>query len=102
MLEIIAILVLFAAIIATTVGMIILKSWVLIVLWEWFIVPFGISSLTIAWALGIFLLVSFLTGNHPDLMKKERSDWVVLATTLEELFRMGIVLGIGWIAHNFM
>ena len=51
-------------------------GYVLSVLWDWFISPcFGINSITIPYALGISLVVSFLTYKD-DLLKEEyKEDW---------------------------
>lgn len=45
----------------------IVRGLVLMALWGWFIVPFGLPGLTLAWAIGISLIVGFLTADvKPD------------------------------------
>ena len=33
-------------------------------LWQWFMVPFGLPPVSLAWAIGIGMLISFLTRNE--------------------------------------
>ena len=53
------------AMIALLPALALLNGWVLLCLWEWFVIPaFGVSAITIWQAIGIDLLVSLLTHQH--------------------------------------
>ena len=45
------------------VPMMLLRGWVIMRLWAWFIVPFGIQGLTLPHAIGIGLILTFLTAH---------------------------------------
>lgn len=66
------ILLLLAVVIIVSISAII-NGWALLHLWQWFIVPLGVPSLTLSWAIGISLVVGLLT-NHNYPKKGEESD----------------------------
>jgi hypothetical protein len=80
--------------------MIILRGWVITKLWGWFIIPFGIQPLTLPHAIGIGLILTFLTAQ--TLGKS--------AETLEEKIRECVTpviwplfaLLLGYIVQSFM
>jgi len=76
----------------------VLNGFVLTVLWRWFVVEtFGLKSLTIPQALGIALVIGFLTSHYSGEDKRsilEKAIYVVLAP----LF----FLAIGFVYHLFM
>ena len=86
---------------AYSIGCFILSGYVLSILWSWFITStFGLSSLTIPLAMGIMLVVSYLTKqadfnneDHEDYMK--RKNYMILVKPLG-------VLAVGWIIKSFM
>jgi len=83
---------------ALAVGMSILNGFVFYKLWGWFIVPvFHTPELGIVTAMGIALLVSFLTSQtHHEYKDHERKNgWIVLVQPF-------IVLGIGYIIKCFL
>lgn len=80
-----------------------LSGWVLTILWGWFIVPtFGLPRLGIAPALGVSLVVGYLTRHWVDVKSPERTSaerWTrTFAITLSPL----LSLGMGWVVHLFM
>ncbi len=81
----------------------IINGWVLTKLWHWFAVPiFGLDDLTVVQAIGIALVVGFLTHQKKITNKKDgndETDWVVTTINLLSPF---IVLLIGYIVHLFM
>lgn len=50
-----------------------LHGWVLSVLWRWFITPFGVQPIGVAWCIGISLLVGMFRStsspDNPDIAK---------------------------------
>ena len=50
-----------------------LNRWILSLLWKWFMVTtFGLNPLTIAQAVGVSIIVGFLTRESGDYKKEER------------------------------
>ncbi|MBU4347936.1 hypothetical protein KJ671_00275 [Patescibacteria group bacterium] len=104
----------------------ILRGYVLSVLWGWFIVPvFHLPELTLAVAIGIAMIMSIITHQHSTKkyendIKKIKSTWsnehynkleakeakealssiITLITNL--YLNLLLVLFIGWIVHLFM
>ena len=80
------------------------KGYVLTVLWGWFFVPvFGLPPLALAPAIGLALVVSFLT--HPSVASKEPEGTFPerLAKAAAHAMAMpAFALGIGWVVRQFM
>lgn len=80
------------------------KGYVLMILWAWFVVPtFGLPALAIAPAIGLAMVVSFLTyqsdaSKEPECEFSERMAKAVARALLTPAF----VLGIGWVVRQFM
>ena len=74
-------------------------------LWGWFVVPtFGLPQLSLVPAIGVAMVVRFLTHQYIESPeKKEKKDsterWTGLVVTLFSPF---ITLLFGWIVHLFM
>lgn len=79
----------------------IINGWVLTYLWHWFAVPiFGFHELTIVQAIGIGLIIGFMT--HKAVISKKDSrdtDW---GGTIGNLLSPFFVLFFGYIVHLFM
>ena len=90
---------------ALMVGGYLWRGYVLSILWGWFAVPiFHLPRLSIASAIGISIVVGFLTYQTPeDVEKPDRTQvhvWtraVILVTLLP-----AISLGVGWVVHMFV
>lgn len=80
----------------------ILRGWVLTILWGWFAVPFGLPVLNIPTAIGVALIVSYLTHQTVDAQPKEESAGEKFATAVVMAF-VGpfLTLGFGLIVHKF-
>lgn len=79
------------------------RGYSLSVLWSWFMVPiFGLPALSIASAIGVALVVGFIT-HQPDTTKDDESfaDKTVKAVVFAVLYPP-LMLGIGWIVKQFM
>ncbi len=94
----------FAVIVITMVFTVIssiVNGFVLVCLWDWFIVPiFHLAPLTLVPAIGVVLVVSFLTHqyvpNDEDFYETVRNSFIVL------FVYAAIFLVFGFIVHLFM
>ena len=78
---------------------IIYDGFALTILWEWFIVPFGVTSISIPWAIGITCTLGLLKIygiNTTD--NKENGEWGLLTGFIATT----IIIAIGYVSHNFM
>lgn len=76
----------------------VLSGFVIMVLWGWFIVPLGLVPISLAHAIGIDLLVTFIvTTNASNSTQTLFWDRFIFAIALTLVALMG-----GWIVHLFM
>lgn len=85
----------------------IFNGYVLSVLWGWFIVPtfVGAPQLLVVTAIGITLVVQYLTHQIDDGGKKEDDDKFgqkMVKTTVYAIAKPLLALFIGWIVHQYM
>lgn len=82
-----------------------LRAWVLTQLWAWFVVPLGGIPLTIAYAIGISLLVGLFTM-HLQQATPKSEDKSISASFGNAIGTAiggpGVTLLIGWIVTLFM
>ena len=88
------------------VGGSILNGYVLSVLWVWFVVPiFGLPALSIISAIGVSMVVSYLTY-HDAGYKKEKTEADLTRSFAHMvavmIIRPSFVLLFGWILNCFM
>lgn len=82
----------------------IMNGWALSVLWTWFIVPiFKWPILSIAQAVGLGMVVSFLTRHsiNTDDTSKDMTDAVGAVIANSAIYPV-LVVGIGWIVTVFL
>lgn len=80
------------------------KGYVLTVLWGWFVVPtFGLPALALAPAIGLAMVVSFLT-HQSDASKEPDGEFSdrMLKAIAHTLVMPALVLGIGWVVARFV
>jgi MFS family permease len=77
----------------------IIRGWALSYLWEWFIVPFGLPTLGIAHAIGISMVVAFLT--HELNSNSDEGAEIGRAIGIAMIYPF-IALLFGYIVHSFM
>ncbi len=72
------------AMVVLVVPMALLNGWVVMLLWEWFIVPVtNLRVLVFGEALGVSLVISYMTMSLPDMREKSTAEtfktlgWVV-------------------------
>ena len=83
----------------------ILNGYALSITWGWFMVPtFGLPELGIAQAIGIALVVGFLTKHVPfsDMEKAKEPIQRLTNSVVHTLLRPLLVLGMGWVILQFM
>lgn len=88
-----------AGIIAYLVGVVMLRGWVMSILWAWFITPFGLPAIGIAWAIGLSAVATMFTANLADTSDKDGDTGSKL---LQPIVFSLLALFMGWIAHTFM
>jgi hypothetical protein len=78
----------------------ILRGWVLLTFWNWFILPLGAPHITLAHALGISIILNYLLDNISREGRYKDKDKIEIAfgLILEPLF----ILFLGWIVKSFM
>lgn len=91
-----------------TVLSIIWNGYVLSVLWSWFIVPLGVVSITIAWAIGLSVVIGLFKATVSNTSETSNNSadksWTdILISTSIRAFVPGLVsLGLGYVVHLFM
>jgi hypothetical protein len=92
------------ALLITPLG-IIWSGYALTILWEWFIVStFGIASLTIPVAVGIAIIINYLTkgysGNEPE--DTRTSEEKIIFSIVVAVLKPAFALLFGWVITWFM
>lgn len=91
--------------ISAIVAAVLLRAWVFICLWEWFIVAsFGATMINIPTAIGITLIAGMLTQHSTKTTTNDKKDPSTLIGELVGIAMVGplLVLFFGWIAKSFM
>lgn len=73
------------------------RGFVLSYLWSWFLTPFGLPEIGIAHAMGISLLVAFLTYHYV-----ERTSEEALTALVVDVAHCAIALSVGWVLLQVM
>jgi hypothetical protein len=83
----------------------ILNGLALSVMWRWFMTPvFNLPALSIAQAIGVSIVVGFLSYQHIDTKKDEglSEEYKVMTAIVVTFLRPLFALFIAWIVHLFM
>jgi hypothetical protein len=84
-----------------TVGLYALNGWVLSLLWQWFVTTtFGLSPLTIPQAIGVAIVVGFLTSSYKDTKQEERKGLAVLVPVFGAVIGNLVTLLAGYILYT--
>ena len=81
-----------------------LNGWALSVLWGWFFVPtLGLPDLTVVQAIGIGMVVSYLTHQYTDTDSKNEEWWEGIVRAFSfAIFKPIFAISFGWVIHLFM
>lgn len=80
----------------------ILNGWVLSLLWEWFVVSvFGVPALGIAQAIGLSIIIGFLTRHVSYAKADEDALKNLIKAYIAAFFSPLFTLGVAWIVHQF-
>jgi hypothetical protein len=80
-----------------------LRGYVLTWLWLWFAVPvFGLPQLSIVQAIGVSVIISFLTVKFSDENPKEENKKSFTQLSIESFAYSLIALGGGYVIKSFM
>jgi hypothetical protein len=88
--------------VVTIVGLMTLRGWVLTYLWKWFIVPLGMPQIGVAHAIGVAVILAYITHNSyvKDRFDGEEHEHVLrIAASLFLLFMVWLM---GFIVSFFM
>ncbi len=93
--------VMISVVLVSVVGAII-NGWALSTLWGWFIVPvFDLPILTIIQAIGISLILGYITSKEPKHSDDRKSSDRIIESTAHTLATPLFSVGIGWIVLQF-
>lgn len=88
----------FTAGLALFTGAVLFNGFVLLRLWAWFVVPFGLPPLSLPWAIGLCIIVSLAKG-WPESVDGAESPWFTL---FKPYVSSTLFLALGWFVHGFM
>lgn len=88
------------AVLVVLLGTVLIRGWVVSVLWGWFMVPLGARPIGLAWAYGLCILGVILSGATGTA--KEPSDAKPMIQGIAYALVPLILLGLGWVAHVLM
>lgn len=77
-----------------------LEGVVLSLLWDWFAVPMGFQPVSVLHAIGICVILGFITYNFYDYRKSEEVGWSL--SILYVILRPIIALSVGSLIHFSM
>jgi hypothetical protein len=78
----------------------IFSAWVLKSLWFWFVAPFGVRPIGMAWAYGMSVLVTMLTKSPGQ--SKDDDEHGAFYKLFQGLVFSAAGLFAGWVAHKIM
>jgi len=81
-----------------------LNGWVLTKLWAWFVAPvFGVQTLTLIPAIGLSLVVAYLTHQQRKNNNKGKDTTTLIAENIGEIVVYPLfVLLVSWVVVQFM
>ena len=75
------------------------RGFVLSYLWQWFLVPLGVSEISIAHAIGLSVLVGMFTSHIKSKSEDAKGAWQPLVTAFAAALA---AFGLGYIVHAIM
>jgi hypothetical protein len=86
------------AVVVLLLPSILLRGFVVVKLWGWYVLPFGVSQIGMAHALGISLFLSLLSQQHQPARDSREKYEILISTIVGPLW----VLLFGWIFQHWM
>lgn len=80
---------------------VIINGYVLSILWVWFLVPLGLPILSVAHAIGVAMVTSWLTYQYRPSTQEDK-DKALEGLAIALIVRPLSALGIGYIVKQFM
>lgn len=81
------------------IGLLLLyQGWAIWMLWGWFVVPFGAPQITVAWAMGLCILLNSVRLKANPFKHEEVEGWQDFVWLLQPL----AAVGFGWCVKQFM
>ena len=74
-------------------------GWIIHLMWQWFVVPLGVSPISVTHAIGLGILVSLLTKDAPQ--PDDDPDRAFVYITLVAFIRPALALLLAWIIASF-
>lgn len=91
------VLILFIIVIALMTLSLLVNGWAFSILWGWFLVPLGLSELSIPTAIGMALIVQLLTYRASSEQHNSTKEAFIRSFSAPLL-----ALGIGWVVQAFV
>jgi len=78
------------------------EGWIVVCLWEWFVMPFGLPAITLAHAVGLALFHALFVSHHSRYhgISKEEKGWRYLKDSGTSLYVNTTAWGIGFVIHR--
>lgn len=94
-------LILIGGSVSTVVG-VIMRGWVLTILWSWFITPlFSLKEIGIVNAIGLSIVAAYLTKQTTHCEDKRESHEKIIEMLLSPFLSPLFALAIAWVVHSF-
>lgn len=93
---------LIVGLISLVVISVVLRAWVLTVLWGWFLVPVGVFELSITTAIGVSIIVNLFTQHLAKDSSDEDGKQGMINGMIQAVVGPLIALLLGWIVTWFM
>lgn len=75
-------------------------AWGIKTLWGWFMVPFGVPAISVAWSYGLLCLTNLMCRTFRT--QQDEGTTKNFQRLANSAAIVALALGLGWIAHSFM
>lgn len=77
------------------------KSYVLVILWKWFVIPaFGVQPLALGYAAGLMLVINYMTKSYKPPTQSQSPLESTLTSIGVMVFLPLFALGFGWVIKS--
>lgn len=78
------------------------KGWAISILWKWFLVPLGLNPISIVLAIGVGLIISFLTYQYDFVSHNKEPREILVEATVGSYVLTTIFLVLGFVVSLFL